>query len=33
MPKPEIILENEIHKILWVFEIQTIIQSKPEDQT
>ena len=34
MHKPEIVVENETHKILWDSEIKKkwIIQSRPEDQ-
>ena len=31
MHKPESILENEVHIILWDFDLHTITQSQPED--
>ena len=34
MHKPEIVLENDIHKILWYFEVQTdpLISARRPDQ-
>ena len=33
MHKPESVLENDMHKILWDFEISIYNQSQPEEQT